>query len=182
MMHSPRHAGSRQRGATLIVALVMLTLMTLMTLSAISVSTGNFKIISNAQYQNEAIGAAQSAINQVMSKGTYLSEPTTAPTSLTVDINGNDYTVTLTQPCLRSSLTLTSMTSSDSDYSTCKDSDKYTPGVPVGIQCAQVIWQVTATVNDATTKAKVQLVQGVTLRMDKTLANLIKATPANVCT
>ncbi len=186
-MHTPLYR--RQHGATLIVALVMLTLMTLITLGAINISTGNFKIITNVQFQQEATAAAQSAINQVLSKGTYLSEPDTAPTTLTVSVNNEDYIVELSKPCLRSSMDIQNMELSDPDIWKCTDSAAYKPGVPAGTLCAQVIWQVTANVapiagsNTAAniTKARVQLVEGAAIRMDKIEANLIKQTAANVC-
>lgn len=180
-MHSPHYIRTRQHGATLVVALVMLTLMTLITLAAINISAGNFKIISNVQFQQEATAAGQAAINQVLSKGSNLSEPDTSPRDLVVAVNGVDYSVALDKPCLRSARDITSMPLTDPDIWKCTDSAAYKPGLPAGTMCAQVIWQVTANVNDDKTNAKVQLVQGAAIRMDKITANLIKKNPANVC-
>ena len=171
----------KQRGATLVVALVMLTLMTLITLATINISTSNFKIIANVQFQQEATAAAQAAVNKVFSKGSNLSEPTSSPTSMVVAVNGNDYTVQLSQPCLRSALDIKNMALTDPDLWKCTDSAAYRPGVPAGTLCAQVIFQVTADVEDPATKAKVQLVEGAALRMDKIEANLIKDDSTKVC-
>ena len=183
MMHMPIYRHRNQRGATLVVALIMLLLMTLVTLAAINISTSNFKIISNVQFQQEASAAAQAAINQVFSKGTHLSEPATSPTELVVAVNGFDYRVHLSPPCLLSSQDIKNMALTDPDIWKCTDSAAYKPGVPAGTLCSQTIWQVKADVlsTETDTKAKVHLVEGAALRMDKIEANLIKADSTKVC-
>jgi Tfp pilus assembly protein PilX len=169
-----------QRGVTLIVALVMLVLMTLLALAAINLSTGNLKIVGNMQYQQEATSAAQSAINQVLSKGSYLSNPTTAPTSITVNVNGGAYTVAMTPPCLLSSIAIKV---SELSLTNREDVKCISSGSPVNEQsdCARVTWQVKATVNDAGTKAKVELVEGATMRMDRILADAYKSDSTKRC-
>ncbi|OGB24145.1 MAG: hypothetical protein A3I66_11080 [Burkholderiales bacterium RIFCSPLOWO2_02_FULL_57_36] len=169
-----------QRGATLIVALVMLVLMTLLALSAISISTGNLKVVGNMQYQQEAMTAAQSAINQVLSKGTYLSAPSTAPTALNVNVNGGVYPVTLAPPCLKSSV---SILVSELSLASVEDNKCVSSGSPVNNQsdCARVTWQVAASVNDPATKAKANLVQGVTMRMDRVIAEAYKSDSTKRC-
>ena len=56
-----------QAGATLVVSLIMLTLITLMILAALAIGLANFKTVSNMQFRDEAIAAANKALDQVMS-------------------------------------------------------------------------------------------------------------------
>lgn len=57
----------RQRGATLITALVMLVVLTLLVISAINSSTVNLRIAGNMQIHEEVVAAAQQATEQVLS-------------------------------------------------------------------------------------------------------------------
>ncbi|MDP1605973.1 MAG: pilus assembly PilX N-terminal domain-containing protein [Rhodocyclaceae bacterium] len=99
---APFHA---QRGATLVVGLIMLVLITLMVTTAFTLSTTNLKSVGNMQFRNEAIAAGNMAIESVLG-----SPFTTAPsaTEILVDINKdgtNDYTVSFAAPvCVRASV------------------------------------------------------------------------------
>lgn len=190
-MNFPR----RQRGATLLVGLIMLVLLTMIGLAASNTSTSYFRIISNSQYQAEASTAAQSALNQVMSHGNYFIWPATAPTEISVDINGDgagDYTVALTQPCLLSAVTITLSELNDLtlfDRLQCKGSAPITnSGIfsqNVGSkasECSRVTWRVTATVNDHDiTKAVAQITEGASVRMDRMLADAYKNDSTRRC-
>jgi Tfp pilus assembly protein PilX len=55
-----------QQGAALVIGLIMLVLITLMLLTALRLGTTNFRSVSNMQYRNEAIAAAERAIQQVI--------------------------------------------------------------------------------------------------------------------
>lgn len=57
----------KQRGATLVTALVMLVVLTLLVLSAIRSSTTNLRIAGNMQMQGEIVEAAQQAAEQIIS-------------------------------------------------------------------------------------------------------------------
>lgn len=187
---------SRQRGAVLIVSLIMLVVMTLLGLAAINSSTINLKIINNMQTRQEAMSAAQMAVNQVLSSGGYFLDPSTAPTSIPVDINGNgtaDYTVTLTQPCL---LIARPIKNSELSYTNADDRQclAASSGQNTGImgqaaagggisECAQVTFRINATVHDTTfgTATNVQLVEGVWLRLDRVLAETYKNDATKRC-
>lgn len=174
----------RQSGSTLLMGLIMLVLLTLMGLASINSATSNLKVVGNMQYQQEAIGAAQSAINKVLSKASYFSDPTTAPTSDNVDMNGdgiNDYAVTLAQPCILATKTLTAaeLAAGDSECITSSSVKSggllSTGGSATSTDCATVTWRLTATVNDINTSAKVTLVQATQQKMDRILANAYAA-------
>jgi Tfp pilus assembly protein PilX len=97
-----RHSPQDQRGATLVISLIVLVMMSLMVIAAQNLSTANVKAVSNMQFRNEAIAAANKAIALVLS-----SPFTTAPTAETVyaDIDSDgasDYVVAILRPqCLR---------------------------------------------------------------------------------
>ena len=83
---SPRLV-SRQRGAALVVGMIMLVLITLMLVTALNLGTTNFRAMTNMQFRSEAIAAANKAIEQVIS-----SPFTAAPTAeaINVDIDNDD--------------------------------------------------------------------------------------------
>ncbi|HEX7971112.1 MAG TPA: hypothetical protein VF501_02685, partial [Thiobacillus sp.] len=94
-----------QRGATLVVGLIMLVLITLMVTAAFMISTGNLRAVGNMQYRNEAIAAGNRAVEQVLS-----SPFTNAPAAeqIFVDINNDgvpDYRADIATPtCIRASV------------------------------------------------------------------------------
>jgi Tfp pilus assembly protein PilX len=87
-----------ERGAALVVGLIMLVLITLMLITALNLGTTNFRAMSNMQFRSEAIAAANSAIETVMS-----SDFTAAPAAQTVEVDfDNDdvpeYAVQIAEP------------------------------------------------------------------------------------
>ena len=78
----------KQRGATLIVGLVMLVVLTLLVISALRSGNANLRIAGNMQTQGEATAASQQAIEQVIS-----SNFTTTPASFVVPVDINNDTV-----------------------------------------------------------------------------------------
>lgn len=180
----------RQSGSTLLMGLILLVLLTLMGLASINSATSNLKVVGNMQYQQEALGAAQAAINRVLSKATYFSDPASAPTSDNVDMNGdgiNDYAVTLAQPCILATKTLTPAELAAGDVECIKGSAITSGGLmssgagSSSTDCATVTWRLTATVNDSSTSAKVTLVQATQQKMDRILANAYAADAAIRC-
>ena len=96
-----------ERGAALIVSLIMLVLITALVASTFTLSSTNLKSVTNTQQRAEAIAAANSAIEQVIS-----SPFTDAPAAeqINVDINNDgvtDYLVTVATPACVSSTTIT---------------------------------------------------------------------------
>ena len=102
---------SRQRGAALIVGLIMLVLITLTVATAFTVSTSNLQSVGNMQTRSEAVAAANRAIEEVAASllptaadGTPSMVAPVETVSL-VDINNDgkpDYTVKIDPPtCVR---------------------------------------------------------------------------------
>lgn len=95
MLTSPR----AQRGVTLVVGLIMLVLITLVITSAFMLSTSNLRAVGNMQFRDEAIAAANAAIE------TALSAASLSATNTTVDIGGIEYDVEIKTPiCVRANL------------------------------------------------------------------------------
>ena len=144
-----------QRGATLIVGLIMLVLLTLVVTSAFMLSTGNLRAVGNMQFRDEAIAAANLAIEEVVS-----TDFTAAPKSAKIDVDIDqdtkvDYTVNVQVPkCVQASpappdpSTLSGVSSNvvtSSDFNT--------------------VWDIEARVDDTKTGAAVTIWQGVRKRM-----------------
>jgi hypothetical protein len=87
-----------ERGVALVVGLIMLVLITLMLLAALNIGTANFRAVSNMQFREEAISAANRAIEQVISSN-FTAAPTAEEIVVDVDNDGdNDYTIDIAQP------------------------------------------------------------------------------------
>jgi Tfp pilus assembly protein PilX len=140
-----------QRGATLVVGLVMLALITLLVTTAFTLSNTNLKSVGNMQFRNEAIAAVNKAIEQIVG-----SPFTVSPLAemISVDINNDetpDYTVAVAIPtCIRatpagsttlSSLSLGQSMSQVTDWNT--------------------VWEINASVADPASGASVRAVSGV---------------------
>lgn len=93
---------SRQRGAALIVGLIMLVLITVMLLTALNLGTSGFRSVGNMQYRNEAIAAAEQAVQQLIDSDFTLA---TVEQEIDVDLNNDevfDYVVRIRPPtCIR---------------------------------------------------------------------------------
>lgn len=111
----------KQRGATLIIGLIMLVVITLLVNTAFTLSSSNLKSVRNMQLRNEAIAAANMAIETVIG-----SPFTVSPVAETIeiDINNdgtNDYTVAIAQPTCTRAYLAASGTLSDPNFPTTSD-------------------------------------------------------------
>lgn len=89
----------RNRGAALPVGLIMLVLITLMLLAALNLSTTNFRAVGNMQFRDEAISAANLAIEQVITNNDFTAAPVADSVTVDLDDDGTpDYTVTIAAP------------------------------------------------------------------------------------
>lgn len=93
-----------QRGAALVVGLIMLVLITIMLISALVLSTSNFRSVTNMQFREEAIAAANRAIDQVISSN-FTADPKEETIEVDIDNDGNpDYVVQIDVPvCISAS-------------------------------------------------------------------------------
>lgn len=141
---------SRQRGATLLVSLIMLVLLTLFAVSGFNLSSVNLRIVGNFQAQKSMEAVAQQAIEQVISTPTAFS---LTPTAQTVCVNGagpactGGYNVAVSAPVCNY-------------WRTAKGYTK-----KIGVLTPQDNeWEVRAVVTDAMTGAQAAITQGITIR------------------
>ena len=94
-----------QGGATLVVSLIMLTLITLMILAALAIGLANFRTVSNMQFRDEALAAANKALDQVMSTP-FTVTPAAEEVFVDLDDDGKfDYRVNIATPqCIKATL------------------------------------------------------------------------------
>ena len=142
-----------QRGMTLILGLIMLVTLTLIVSTAFTLSSSNLKSVRNMQLRNEAIAAANLAIEQVVS-----SPFTNLPTAETinVDINNdgtNDYTVAIAQPiCTRATIA----------------SDAVLSSIDLNMSSGatwNTVWDIDATVVDPTSGSAVRVRSGTRVQL-----------------
>jgi type II secretory pathway pseudopilin PulG len=174
--------GKRERGATLVVVLVLLIVIGWFAVSTFRLSSQNQQIVANDQARQLAAAAAQRAIEATLSNNMFATDPTAVgATPITTDVDGDghpDFTAMLTPPpaCFRARAVKTS----DLDVASVKDRvclqsssvggsvlvDR--PGAAVSAgdsMCAGTDWHLTAQVDDPPSGTSVAVHQGVTLRV-----------------
>ncbi len=164
-----------QQGMTLFVALILLVMVTLLAVSSFRVSSTNLKIVSSMQGRNEAIAAAQAAVEQVISSSNFTTNPTAVQnTPVLIDINGDgtaDYTVAFNPAphCMRSRLTPTTALSitNPQDIGCFGSVQMGGVGEVSTSNCADTLWELTATTQDPVTQAQTTVRQGISIRLDK---------------
>ena len=183
---------SRQRGATLIIALIMLVMITLLTITAFRLGKGNLQIVSNMQQRSQTMGAAQSAIELVISTPNFASSPANAipipavsavpspcsrlPNTTCVDVNGDgvtDVTVAIAPTCVRTQVILnTALNLTNPNDMGCSLGTNQNFGIAGATSnsslCADMLWDIQASASDAVSKAQSTINQGVTLRQPAT--------------
>lgn len=150
---------NHQRGATLIVGLVMLVLLTIMVSSAFTLSTINTKAVGNQQVREEAVAAADAALELVLSEPAFYT--VTSARSEAIDFGGKTYTVNIAAPqctsyrqaasTAASSITLPILSSTTWDTS----------------------WELVATVADIASGAGITVRSGVRVRLDDAVKNTL---------
>jgi hypothetical protein len=87
-----------QHGTALVVSLIMLTLITLLVITAMNLASSGFRSVSNTQFRDEAIAAANFAIQQVIGSAFTL-DPAAESINVDLDDDGNvDYVVNIATP------------------------------------------------------------------------------------
>ena len=128
-----------QNGATLITSLIMLIVLTLLVVSGIRSSNTNLRIAGNMQMQEEAITAAQFAIERVISSATF---DMSAQTVGSFNVTFRPLTCVSWKPTVKT----------DPLPKECKGSTSV---------CYWTIWDISAVAIDASTGATAEVHQGV---------------------
>lgn len=171
-----------QRGATLLITLIMLVLLTLFAVSALNTGTTNLKVVGNMQSRSEALNATQEAIETVLSSPLFISNPANAvlnpcgaANTLCTDVTGDgtpDYTTRLTPPpsCVMvKPIKVSELDLSIAEDLGCSAGQAQQFGVAGAVTgdslCAKSVWEITAVTTSAAAGATVTAVQGVGVRI-----------------
>jgi Tfp pilus assembly protein PilX len=175
---------ARQEGVTLLISLIMLLLITMMTITSFKLTKGNLQIVGNMQQRSQALSAAQSAIEQTISKTQFTTTPANAipnpcdgvPNRMCVDLNGDgvtDVKVGITPTCTSIQVVPVNLLNySDANDTGCLVGANQDFGV-VGAAnnnslCANMLWDVQANATDLASNAQVAVNQGVATRVAAT--------------
>jgi hypothetical protein len=149
----------------LVVGIIVLTLITVLVVSAFNLTQSNQKVVYNMQVREDAVAAAQVAVERVVSSTFTSNLSAQTPQSISIDLNNDgtsDYSVTVAVPqCIRATPASAAQVSE----------------VELGgnLQTAGfwfTDWEIRAAVNDTTTGARATVVQGIRLYQTETEKNL----------
>lgn len=176
----------RQRGATLLVGMIMLVVLTLLVVFAIRSSNTGLQVAGNMQAQVESTGATQKAIETLIEEikldtTTDLLSPTVSPKTISVTVGDKTFPVAIAALVCEFDKDITNKElnralAADKPCFAAEDdgsdiqidasggsSDKLS-------ECRQQRWKIEATVADVDTGANVTLVQGIATRVGKVAA------------
>jgi type IV pilus assembly PilX-like protein len=166
----------RQRGATLLVGLIMLLLLTLHAIAAFHTSTTQLRIVGNMQDRHAAEAAANQVIASALVAGAFAADPAAvaaSPGQVDIDGDGTDDFVVALAPACRSVQPLPPAAidaDSETDFA-CVSGAAFGPAS----LCALTQWDVQATATiagpGAQTGAAIEVHQGAAVRMTTTEAN-----------
>jgi Tfp pilus assembly protein PilX len=152
-----------QRGVTLLVTLIMLILITIMVTTAFTLSNSNLKSVGNMQFRNEALAAANVAIEQQVSSAANFTNP------VAKSISVGSYTVSVAKPACLYVTDVVEGGSADPHANIKLDSAAVTPPTaasPVASgSYVNTYWDIAATVNDGISGALVTAHQGVKITL-----------------
>ena len=172
----------RQRGSTLVVALIMLVLLTLFATSSFNTAKTNLMVVGNMQSTTEASNVAQQAIETVISTTQFITSPSNAianpcggtPNTLCVDINGDnitDYTTVLTpdpQCVYVKAIKNSELNLTNTEDLGCSAGAQQTLGVAGSTSgdslCSNTVWEINARTTSGT-GASATITQGIGIRV-----------------
>jgi Tfp pilus assembly protein PilX len=159
-----------QRGAILVVGLIMLVLITLTVTIAFNFSTSNLKAVGNMQSRNEAIAAANKGVEQVVGSWDFSSAPTADEFNVDIDNNGTtDYVVRVATPVCVKATAVTIQGSNDSECPPGADG-LFPPNCAGTTSVYNVVWDIDATATGHGTQVRVR--QGVSKSISKDQCNI----------
>ncbi|HSC96128.1 MAG TPA: PilX N-terminal domain-containing pilus assembly protein [Burkholderiales bacterium] len=173
----------RQRGTTLVIALIMLVITTLLAVSSLGTTQMNLKVVGNMQSRGEALQATQQAIETVISTPLFIANPANAvltpcgtANTLCADVSGDgtpDYTTQLNPA--PACVSVKSIKVSELNFSIPEDlgcaagqAQQFgVAGVGSGDSlCANTAWDITAQTSSTISRTRVTVTQGVAVRIN----------------
>jgi len=169
-----------QRGATLIVALIVLVLLTLFAVTSFNLGKSSLQTVGNAQSRNEAMAAAQQAVEEAVSTTRLFQTPNAVILNGVASCNDGaangddtpDITVTLTPTptCISATPILNSALNpslpNDAGCAIQAGQGFGVAGANTGSSlCSDSLWDVNAVAQDNFTGAQYTVTQGVGVRV-----------------
>jgi Tfp pilus assembly protein PilX len=173
----------RQRGITLITALIMLVLLTLIALTSFNLGKSNLQVVTNMQQRDEATAAAREVIEETISNTRFFVTPEAilanpcggVANTRCVDTNGDGKTdvkvaIAPKPRCVKAPVIKnTSLKLEKAEDQVCSMGAAQNFGVAGAVDgnsaCADSVWEVTAVATDVESAAQVQVTQGVAVRV-----------------
>lgn len=155
---------ARQRGATLIIGLILLVLVTVGVVAAYNVGSSNLKVVANVQARDESIGSARIAMEQVIGSNFTNNIAAQTPQTIQVDIDGDlqtDYTVVVAVPLCVRAVQASGASPSEVELGEGLSTSAFW----------NTDWEIRAVLTNASTGATVRMVQGVRLRQNESDKN-----------
>ncbi|WP_151638701.1 PilX N-terminal domain-containing pilus assembly protein [Noviherbaspirillum aerium] len=174
---------NKQQGLTLILALILLVLLTLIVITSVNMTKGSLQTVGNMQQRNEAYSAAQETIAEVISSTRFIDTPDDAlpspcngvPNTKCVDTNADgkaDVAIKLAKPptCSKVQAVKTAKLDlakeQDVGCVVGQQQNFGTAGAATGASlCSDSVWEIQAEATDVVTEAKVEITQGVAVRV-----------------
>jgi len=159
----------RQKGATLIVGLIMLVLLTLMAITSFNLGKSNLQIVGNMQFRNETVRAAEEAVEAAIS----MPGSVTIASASSVDVNADgtaDVAITITPALVQAYVKKNSaLDLTDPGQLGCTLGQAQSFGV-VGAAtgnslCAATLYDLKVVATEAVTNTSVELHQGVSIQV-----------------
>lgn len=178
-----------QRGVVLFEALIMLVLMFLIAIATFSMGRQSTIIAGNMQHKAEVLTSANQAVEEVISKTDFITNPAAAlpGNKVTYDVNGdgkNDITVILSPaPCVKKAQVIknASLDVSNINDAACVIGQSQNMGVEGATTgdslCSNSVWEINAVATDDFTGAEATVTTGVGVRAN---SDDVK-NPTNIC-
>jgi Tfp pilus assembly protein PilX len=158
---------TRQRGAALVVSLILLTLITVIVASAFSTGTVSTRAVGNMQFRGEAIAAANQAIEQVIGSA-FTDDPSAETIGVDIDNNGaTDYEVSFAPPTCVAATPIVTASAPPSSLSL------GTTFAVTGSTFYQTVWDLDATVTHQPTSTSVRVRHGVRVLLTQAQYNTV---------
>ncbi len=174
----------RQRGAALIVSLIMLLLITVLAISAFTLGKSNLQIVGNMQQRNQAFAAAQGAVALTISSTQFTVSPTNAipnpcngvANTTCVDVNGDgvpDVNVVVTPICDSiQPIPVSQLNFANPNHAGCLIGASQDFGIAGASNnnsmCSNSVWDIQASATDQMSGANYVVDQGVAVRVVST--------------
>lgn len=142
-----------QRGATLVMGLILLALLMLSVSVSFQLSTNNLKSVGNMQFRSEAAAAADAAVEKLISTDAIF----LAPVLTTVPADSHGVTVSIAAPVCIKSVAVDANISADATPNIYQEG--VTPTAASGY--VETNWDIAATASSGATGAKVENHQGI---------------------